>query len=173
MQAPTALQQAIQQVREAVGRVIVGQQDVIDGVLTGLLAGGHVLLEGVPGLGKTLLVKTLGDILALQFRRIQCTPDLTPTDILGDERPGPIFTQLLLADEINRAQPRTQAALLEAMQEHRVTWRGVTTALAEPFVVLATQNPIEQEGHVLAPRGASRPIPPEDRRPLTDGGRAS
>ena len=131
--------------------MIVGQQDVIDGVLTGLLAGGHVLLEGVPGLGKTVLVKTLGDILALQFRRIQFTPDLTPTDILGDERPGPIFTQLLLADEINRAQPRTQAALLEAMQEHRVTWRGVTTALAEPFVVLATQNPIEQEGTFLLP----------------------
>jgi MoxR-like ATPase len=151
MQTPTSLQQVIQQVREAVGRVIVGQQDVIDGVLTGLFAGGHVLLEGVPGLGKTLLVKTLGDILALQFRRIQFTPDLTPTDILGDERPGPIFTQLLLADEINRAQPRTQAALLEAMQEHRVTLRGVTTALAEPFVVLATQNPIEQEGTYQLP----------------------
>jgi MoxR-like ATPase len=133
-------------VRDALSQVIVGQEAMIEGVLTGLVAGGHVLLEGVPGLGKTLLVRTLGEVLSLQFRRLQFTPDLTPTDILGSDTPGPVFTQLLLADEINRAQPRTQAALLEAMQEGRVTRRGVSTPLEEPFVVLATQNPIEQEG---------------------------
>jgi MoxR-like ATPase len=144
--SPADIHQDLVRVREALSRVIVGQASVIDGVLTGLVAGGHVLLEGVPGLGKTLLVKTLGEVLALQFRRIQFTPDLTPTDIFGTDTPGPVFTQLLLADEINRAQPRTEAALLEAMQEHRVTLQGVSTALDEPFVVLATQNPIEQEG---------------------------
>jgi MoxR-like ATPase len=135
------------QVRSAIQQVIVGQEDVIDGVLTGLLAGGHVLLESVPGLGKTLLIKTLSDVLTVQFTRVQFTPDVTPTDILGSaQQQGPIFTNVLLADEINRAQPKTQAALLEAMQEHRVTLGGVTQRLPQPFLVFATQNPVEQEG---------------------------
>ena len=147
-------------VKEEVGRVIVGQQRVVEGTLTALIAGGNVLLEGVPGLGKTELVKTLGHTLDLEFRRIQFTPDLMPADIIGtnilggDEagnyrlefRQGPIFTQLLLADEINRATPKTQSALLETMQEGSVTTGGTTYKLTQPFFVLATQNPIEQEG---------------------------
>jgi MoxR-like ATPase len=141
------IRQSIIPVREAIQRVIVGQTEVIGGVITGLLAGGHVLLQSVPGLGKTLLVKTLGEVLSLDFARVQFTPDVTPNDILGTpDAHGPIFTQLLLADEINRAQPKTQAALLEAMQEHKVTLAGQSIPLDEPFVVLATQNPIEQEG---------------------------
>lgn len=141
-------------------KVIVGQTDIVDGVLTSLFVGGHVLLEGVPGLGKTLLVRTLGDVLGLQFSRIQFTPDLMPADVIGTTvinetpeghrtftfRQGPIFTQLLLADEINRATPKTQSALLEAMQEKQVTSGNDTFKLQEPFFVLATQNPIEQEG---------------------------
>ncbi|HYR58687.1 MAG TPA: AAA family ATPase, partial [Chthoniobacteraceae bacterium] len=139
---------------------IVGQQRVVDGVLTAIVAGGNVLLEGVPGLGKTELVKTLARALALDFRRIQFTPDLMPADIVGTNvmttgpdgryqfefRKGPIFTQLLLADEINRATPKTQGALLETMQEGSVTAAGTTHVLTQPFFVLATQNPIEQEG---------------------------
>ena len=146
--------------REQVGRRLVGQQAVVDQVLWALFAGGHVLLEGVPGLGKTLLVRSLGDALRLEFSRIQFTPDLMPADILGTQilvedahghrvmqfRPGPIFTQLLLADEVNRASPKSQSALLEAMQERSVTVGGQTHRLHQPFVVLATQNPIEQEG---------------------------
>ncbi len=149
-----------QRLREAVGQVIVGQQRVVEGVLTAILAGGNVLLEGVPGLGKTELVKALAAALALDFRRIQFTPDLMPADIIGTNimtagpdgryafefRRGPIFTQLLLADEINRATPKTQAALLETMQEGSVTAAGMTQLLVQPFFVLATQNPIEQEG---------------------------
>jgi MoxR-like ATPase len=141
-------------------KVIVGQERVVEGVLTALLAGGHVLLEGVPGLGKTELVKALARSCDLQFRRIQFTPDLMPGDIIGTQvmtqdpgggwhvefRRGPIFTQLLLADEINRATPKTQSALLETMQEGSVTVAGTTHRLAPPFVVLATQNPLEQEG---------------------------
>ena len=141
-------------------QVIVGQQEVVRGVLTALLAGGHVLLEGVPGLGKTLLVRTLSEVLELSFNRIQFTPDLMPADILGTnlvvENPdgrrefqfqrGPIFAHLILADEINRATPKTQSALLEAMQEKQVTAAGEIRKLAEPFFVLATQNPIDQEG---------------------------
>ncbi|MEQ1859581.1 MAG: MoxR family ATPase [Chthoniobacteraceae bacterium] len=146
--------------REAVGQIIVGQQRVVEGTLTAIIAGGNVLLEGVPGLGKTELVKTLARALDLDFRRIQFTPDLMPADIVGTNvmstgpdgryafefRRGPIFTQLLLADEINRATPKTQSALLETMQEGSVTAAGTTHLLVQPFFVLATQNPIEQEG---------------------------
>src|SRR6188474_912207 len=140
-------------------RVILGKEDTIDEVVAALLARGHVLIEGLPGLGKTELVKALSRLLSLDFRRIQFTPDLLPTDITGSHilqeregrkefvfHPGPVFTNVLLADEINRASPKTQAALLEAMQEHRVTTFGVTRPLPDPFFVLATQNPIELEG---------------------------
>jgi MoxR-like ATPase len=143
-----------------IGKVIVGQPDIVRGVLTCLFVGGHVLLEGVPGLGKTLLVRTLAAALDLKFSRIQFTPDLMPSDIIGTniihETPdgkrefrfqsGPLFAQIVLADEINRATPKTQSALLEAMQEHSVTVGGTIHRLEEPFFVLATQNPIEQEG---------------------------
>jgi len=149
-----------EQLRSEISKVIVGHDDVVHGVLTAIFAGGHVLLEGVPGLGKTLLVRTLGDALKLTFSRIQFTPDLMPADIIGTtvimESPdgrrhfqfqqGPVFANLILADEINRATPKTQSALLEAMQEHAVTVGGSTHKLPEPFFVLATQNPIEQEG---------------------------
>ena len=141
-------------------KLIVGQDEVIEGVLVAFFAGGHVLLEGVPGLGKTMLVRTLGEAVNLQFQRIQFTPDLMPADVIGtnfimeDEhgrksfqfRPGPVFTNLLLADEINRATPKTQSALLEAMQEHHVTVGGNRHSLPAPFLVLATQNPLEMEG---------------------------
>ncbi len=143
-----------------IGKVIVGQPETVRGVLTCLFVGGHVLLEGVPGLGKTLLVRTLAMALDLHFARIQFTPDLMPSDIIGtnviSETPdgrrdfrfqsGPLFAQIVLADEINRATPKTQSALLEAMQEHSVTVGGTVHKLEEPFFVLATQNPIEQEG---------------------------
>jgi MoxR-like ATPase len=147
--------------RNAIGKAIVGQKTVIEQLLICLLAGGHCLLEGVPGLGKTLLIRSLGQALELEFRRIQFTPDLMPSDILGTEileedhgtgrrhfkfQPGPVFTNLLLADELNRTPPKTQAALLEAMQEHTISYAGVTRPLPEPFFVLATQNPIEQAG---------------------------
>ena len=146
--------------RSEVQKMIVGHTDVIDGVLICLLSGGHVLLEGVPGLGKTLLVRTLSDALALDFQRIQFTPDLQPKDIIGsiqiardandDERrffePGPVFSNIVLADEVNRATPRTQSALLEAMAERSVTVGKTTHSLDEPFFVLATQNPLEQDG---------------------------
>ena len=146
--------------RLELGKVIVGQTEIVDGTLIAILAGGHVLLEGVPGLGKTLLVRTLGEVLDLSFSRIQFTPDLMPADILGTnlvmESPdgrrmfqfqkGPIFAHLILADEINRATPKTQSAMLEAMQEHSVTAGGELRRLEEPFFVLATQNPIDQEG---------------------------
>ncbi len=147
-------------VRHAIGSVIFGQEEVIDQTLITLLCGGHLLLVGVPGLAKTRLVETLGTVLGMQNRRIQCTPDLMPADILGSEIldetaggqrtfrfiKGPVFTQLLMADEINRASPRTQSALLQAMQEHQVSIAGETRPLPEPFHVLATQNPLEQEG---------------------------
>jgi MoxR-like ATPase len=150
----------IDDLRNGVGKTIVGNREVIDGVITCLLAGGHALLEGVPGLGKTMLVRTMAEALALTFSRIQFTPDLMPADILGttviDEgqggakafefRRGPVFANIVLADEINRATPKTQSALLEAMQEHRITVGKRTHALDEPFVVLATQNPLEMEG---------------------------
>ena len=137
----------LQQLTGELAKVIVGQQDLIDTMVLGLLCNGHVLMEGNPGLAKTLTAKTLGAILSLEFKRIQATPDLTPTDILGtSEIRGPVFTQILLMDEINRAQPRTQAALLEAMEERQVSVKGRGVKLPEPFLVLATQNPIEQEG---------------------------
>jgi len=146
--------------REEVGKVIVGCEPIIDGVLTSLFAGGHCLLEGVPGLGKTMLVRALSEALGSSFARIQFTPDLMPADIIGTNmvvddasggreiqfRPGPIFANILLADEINRATPKTQSAMLEAMQEHTVTVARTTHILEEPFFVLATQNPIEMEG---------------------------
>jgi MoxR-like ATPase len=152
---------AAARLRAEIGRRIVGQGDAVEEVILCLFAGGHVLLEGVPGLAKTLLVRTLAEALALEFRRIQFTPDLMPGDITGTEvieedhstgrratrfLHGPVFTNVLLADEINRTPPKTQAALLEAMQEGRVTAGGVDMALPRPFFVLATQNPIEQEG---------------------------
>ena len=150
----------LSQVRASIARVIFGQQQVIEQTLITLLAGGHALLYGVPGLAKTRLVETLGTVLGLEDRRIQCTPDLMPADILGSEVldqsedgrrsfrfiPGPVFCQLLMADEINRASPRTQSALLQAMQEHRVTVFGRSHDLPQPFHVLATQNPLEHEG---------------------------
>jgi MoxR-like ATPase len=147
-------------VREEIGRVIVGHDEIVHGVLTCLFVGGHCLLEGVPGLGKTLLIRTLAQTLDLKFSRIQFTPDLMPADVLGTnmvvETPegrrvfefqqGPIFTQICLADEINRATPKTQSALLETMQEGCITVGGKTYVLEKPFFVMATQNPIEQEG---------------------------
>jgi MoxR-like ATPase len=147
-------------VRDRIGRIIFGQREVVDQALITLLAGGHCLLIGVPGLAKTRLVETLGTVLGLEDKRIQCTPDLMPADIIGSEVleegetgrrsfrfiPGPVFSQLLMADEINRASPRTQSALLQAMQEGRVTVAGQYQPLPKPFHVLATQNPLEQEG---------------------------
>jgi MoxR-like ATPase len=159
MQA-TDVRDAMVRLKAQVARIVVGQEDVVDGVLTCLFSGGHVLLEGVPGIGKTVLVKTLADSLGLPFSRIQFTPDLMPADVVGttviDEaesgrrefrfQPGPVFASLLLADEINRATPKTQSALLEAMQEGQVTVSGETRLLPQPFCVLATQNPLEMEG---------------------------
>src|SRR5512133_2508539 len=155
-----AFRQTHAAVRAEIAKVIVGHEPIVEGTLIALFSGGHVLLEGVPGLGKTLLVRTLGQVLDLSFNRIQFTPDLMPSDILGTnlvmETPsgrrefqfqkGPIFAHLVLADEINRATPKTQSAMLEAMQEHSVTSGGTVYKLPEPFLVLATQNPIEQEG---------------------------
>jgi MoxR-like ATPase len=162
VQPDEALQLATRQIKrvsEEIGKIIVGQQDVVDGVLICLLAGGHVLLEGVPGLGKTTLLRTLSRVLHLKYSRIQFTPDLMPGDIVGSMiidtetgtkalrfQPGPIFAHLVLADEINRATPKTQSALLEAMQEHTVTSGTTTHELEAPFLVMATQNPIEMEG---------------------------
>ncbi|MEN8127749.1 MAG: MoxR family ATPase [Planctomycetota bacterium] len=150
-----------EKLRSEIGTVIVGHSEIVDSVLIALFCGGHVLLEGVPGLGKTLLVRTLSQALSLDFSRIQFTPDLMPADIIGTNmliedkssgkryfefQRGPIFGQIVLADEINRATPKTQSAMLEAMQEHSVTSGGQVRKLQEPFIVLATQNPIEQEG---------------------------
>src|SRR5271155_3932573 len=146
--------------RQEIAKVIVGQDDIVEGTLTALIVGGHVLLEGVPGLGKTLLVRTIADALPLKFARIQFTPDLMPADLVGTNvvmqtadqgrkfefQKGPLFANIVLADEINRATPKTQSALLEAMQEHHVTVGGQTYPLPEPFFVLATQNPLEMEG---------------------------
>jgi MoxR-like ATPase len=153
-------QKQIGALREEIGRVIVGNREVIDGILSCMLGSSHALLEGVPGLGKTMLVRTLAGVLGLEFSRIQFTPDLMPADIIGtvvlDEgtpgartlefRRGPIFANIVLADEVNRATPKTQSALLEAMQEHRVTVGRTTHHIEEPYFVLATQNPLEMEG---------------------------
>jgi MoxR-like ATPase len=154
------LQDTVSKIRSETARVIVGQDEIVEQLLTSLICKGHCLLVGVPGLAKTLLISTLGRILGLKFQRIQFTPDLMPTDIVGSEIlqnaangdrafqfiPGPIFANLILADEINRTPPKTQAALLEAMQEKQVTVNGQTRRLEEPFIVFATQNPIEHEG---------------------------
>lgn len=155
------LEESVRSIKSELSKVIIGQSDAIDKLLVSLFSRGHCLLVGVPGLAKTLLIKTVSDVLDLRFGRIQFTPDLMPSDITGTEIidedrvtgkrdyrfiPGPIFANVLLADEINRTPPKTQAALLEAMQEHRVTVAGKTYRLEEPFFVLATQNPIEQEG---------------------------
>ncbi len=150
----------LQDLRTVLGRIIVGQDELVTHLVTAVFAGGHVLMEGLPGLGKTHLAKALAAALGLQWARVQCTPDLMPADVTGAEiyltaaggasrfefRPGPVFAQLVLVDEINRATPRTQSALLEAMQERQVTHAGVTHRLPSPFCVLATQNPIELEG---------------------------
>src|SRR5581483_3264435 len=155
-----SFRQTYASLRDEIGKVIVGHESIVEGTLIAILAGGHVLLEGVPGLGKTLLVRTLSDVLDLSFNRIQFTPDLMPADILGTNmvmetadgrrefefQRGPIFAHLILADEINRATPKTQSAMLEAMQEKSVTAGGEIRKLVEPFFVLATQNPIDQEG---------------------------
>ena len=157
---PEALISAVQRLRSEIGKRIVGQDKVVEEILMAMVAGGHALLVGVPGLAKTLMIKSISDAMRLDFRRIQFTPDLVPSDITGTEIleegangarafrfvRGPVFANIVLADEINRAPPRTQAALLEAMQEHSVTAAGQTMRLPEPFFVLATQNPIEQEG---------------------------
>ncbi len=155
-----AFREDADKVRAEVGKMIVGQREILDGVLTCLIAGGHALLEGVPGLGKTMLVRSVAEALHLRFARIQFTPDLMPADILGttviseDEhghktfefRPGPVFAHVVLADEVNRATPKTQSALLEVMQEHSVTVGKTTHKLEQPYFVLATQNPLEMEG---------------------------
>ncbi len=156
---PDEFRRTFESLHTELSRVIVGQHDVIERLLVAFFAGGHVLLEGVPGLGKTLLAKSFANTLGLPFRRIQCTPDLMPADIIGTElvvdrdgrktfefSPGPIFTHILLTDEINRATPKTQSALLEAMAEYQVSVSGKTYRLDEPFFVIATQNPIEMEG---------------------------
>jgi MoxR-like ATPase len=159
-QSVVEFRENFQRVRTEVGKVIVGHADIVDGVLICLLSGGHALLEGVPGLGKTLLVRTLAQVLDLSFARIQFTPDLMPADITGTNilmedatgrkvfqfQAGPVFANIVLADEVNRATPKTQSAMLEAMQEHGVTVAGTSYRLEEPFFVLATQNPIEMEG---------------------------
>ena len=161
LQAVQNLNAAYKHIKGELGKVIVGQENVIEELLVAIFARGHCMLEGVPGLAKTLLISTLADTLSLKFNRIQFTPDLMPSDITGTEviqenkttgqrefkfLPGPLFANVILADEINRTPPKTQAALLEAMQEHQVTTGGVRRKLEEPFFVLATQNPIEQEG---------------------------
>ena len=155
----------IQNLRREIGKVFVGQEDLVTGVLTCLLGGGHALLEGMPGLGKTLLVRTLGSVLGLDFARIQFTPDLMPTDVTGTQiynqknqefvfHRGPVFTHILLADEINRSPAKTHSALLEIMQEQQITLDNQTYKIDAPFLVLATQNPIESEGTYALPEAA-------------------
>ena len=159
----------ISRVRNEVSKVLVGQQKLVDGLLTGLLSGGHVLIEGVPGLAKTSAVKALAATVQARFKRIQFTPDLLPADLLGTEiyrpkmgdfvtRKGPLFNHIILADKINRAPSKVQSALLEAMQEKQVTIGDATYPLPQPFLVLATQNPIEQEGNLHPSRSPGGPV---------------
>ena len=160
-QEVTSLTAKIKQLKQEIGKIIIGQEETVEQLLITFLAGGHALLEGVPGLAKTLMIRTLAQAIDLKFKRIQFTPDLMPSDIIGTEileedqttgkkffefNKGPIFSNIILADEINRTPPKTQAALLEAMQEFEVTYSGKTYALDKPFFILATQNPIEQSG---------------------------
>ncbi len=155
-EAADALVLKVKELKKEIGKVIIGQEEVIDGVITSIISNGHALLIGVPGLAKTLLIKTISEALDMSFNRVQFTPDLMPSDILGSEildetrnlkfNQGPVFANIVLADEINRTPPKTQAALLEAMQEKSVTVSGTNYPLPKPFFVLATQNPIEQEG---------------------------
>jgi MoxR-like ATPase len=182
-----AFAEVMENIRREVGKVVVGQEEILEGVLIALVARGHVLIEGVPGLGKTLLVRTLARVLSLGFKRIQFTPDLMPSDVTGNKvfdpkqselvfRPGPVFTQLLLADEINRAPAKTQSALLEAMQEYTVTLDGQSYALPRPFITMATQNPVESQGTYPLPEAQldrfmfklnmSYPAKPEENRIL-------
>ena len=173
IQISDSIRRMMTSLEEELAGVIVGQRTIVRGVLTALLAGGHVLLEGVPGLGKTLLVRTLAECMNLTYSRIQFTPDLMPADIVGTDviieeataraaaspsSRGPIFANLILADEINRATPRTQSAMLEAMQEHAVTVGRQTHRLPQPFFVLATQNPIDLQGTYPSARSATRPL---------------
>ena len=160
-QEVNSLTAKITQLKQEIGKIIIGQEETVEQLLITFLAGGHALLEGVPGLAKTLMIRTLAQAIDLKFKRIQFTPDLMPSDIIGTEileedqttgkkffefNKGPIFSNIILADEINRTPPKTQAALLEAMQEFEVTYSGKTYALDKPFFILATQNPIEQSG---------------------------
>ena len=166
VEAVKLLGEKYQQLRDEIGKIIVGQREVVDLLLLSILCRGHSLLVGVPGLAKTLLVNTTAEALGLSFRRIQFTPDLMPSDIIGaeilDENrrfkfiKGPLFANIVLADEINRTPPKTQSALLEAMQEKSVTAAGHTYTMQEPFFVLATQNPIEQEGTYPLPEAQDR-----------------
>ena len=177
MIAPERFAEMATSIETEVGGFIVGQHQLVRQTLISLIAGSHALLEGVPGLGKTMLVRTMAEALDLGFSRIQFTPDLMPADIIGTNiiveeggerrfrfQQGPIFGNLILADEINRATPKTQSALLEAMQEHRVTVAKQQYTLSEPFFVLATQNPLEMEGTYPAARGAARSVLLQDRR---------
>ena len=160
-------------VKDEIGKAIVGHEEIVEGVLTCLFTGGHALLEGVPGLGKTYLIRSMSEALKLEFSRIQFTPDLMPADIIGTNiiiedpetgrrkfefQQGPLFAQMVLADEVNRATPKTQSALLEAMQEKTVTVAGHRYSLTPPFFVMATQNPIAQAGHLPLARGPARPL---------------
>ena len=167
--------------RQQFARVIVGQQHLVDRLMIALLTQGHMLLEGVPGLAKTLALKTLAQALAVSFQRIQFTPDMLPADVVGtmiynprdgsfQTKHGPVFANLILADEINRAPAKVQSALLEAMQERQVTLGSETHPLPEPFMVMATQNPIEQEGTYPAARGPGRPLHAQGRSELPDPG---
>ena len=169
--SPQEVKTLFDRIKQELSNVIVGQDQIVRLLLASLFSRGHCLLVGVPGLAKTLIVKTLADILQLSFKRIQFTPDLMPADIIGSEllqererrlefeyQPGPIFANLVLADEINRTPPKTQAALLEAMQERKVTVGGQSRPLPDPFLVVATQNPIEQEGTYPLPGSATRPV---------------
>ena len=154
---PSEIQAGFERIRGEIGKAIVGQDDVVEGVMLALFAHGHVLIEGPPGLGKTLLANALGRALGCSFRRVQCTPDLMPGDLVGHSvfdmreqkfvfRPGPVFTNILLADEVNRATPKTQSAMLECLQERQVTMDATTYPIAPPFITIATQNPLEYEG---------------------------